>query len=67
MNLVKISDNILVNPKCISCIEQKIVHEKRLIIVWVEGRSYTLGVPIEDFMQELDNLEITSNGQYFSG
>lgn len=67
MNLIKISNNILVNPKCISCIEQKTLHSKEVVIIWVDGRSYTLGVPLKDFMHELDNLGLSGNGQFFAG
>ena len=67
MNLVKISQNVLVNPHCISCVEQKKIRDKQVVIVWVESRSYTLDVPLKDFLNELDNLQVTSNGQHFAG
>lgn len=67
MNLVKISKNVLVNPKYISSVEQKDVRGKQTIIIWVDGRSYTLEVSLKEFMNELDNLQITDNKQYFAG
>lgn len=66
MKLVKVSENILVNPECISSVEQKIVHSKKRITVLVEGRSYTLEVSIEEFMKELNSLN-ASTGQHFAG
>ena len=50
MILVRISKNILVNPNCISSVEQKEVRGKQVIIVWVNDCSYTLDVPLKDFM-----------------
>ena len=67
MNLIKISDNVLVNPKCISCVEQKKVSGKTVVIVWVEGKSYTLGVSMKEFLNSLDNLDISGHGQEFGG
>lgn len=63
MNLINISPNIFINPKCISCIEQKVINKKTVIIVWVEGKSYTLQMPLEQFFTILDNLDVTSNVQ----
>ncbi len=67
MNLIKVSDNVLINPECISCIEQKKVNKQDVIIVWVDGKSYTLEVPLPEFLTSLDNLDVTSNRQIFAG
>ena len=67
MNLIKVSDNVLINPNCISCIEQKKVNKQDVIIIWVDGKSYTLEVSLPEFLNSLDNLEITSNKQIFGG
>lgn len=67
MNLIKVSPNVLVNPKCISCVEQKKVNGKSVVIVWVEGKSYTLSISMKEFLSSLDNLDISGHGQEFGG
>lgn len=67
MNLIKLSDNVLVNAKCISCVEQKTVNKKSVVIVWVEGKSYTLGVSLKEFLTSLDNTDLSGHGQEFGG
>lgn len=67
MNLIKVSDNVLINPNCISCVEQKIINKNTVIVIWVDGKSYTLGVSIKDFLSSLDNLDIVGYGQEFGG
>ena len=67
MNLIKVSDNVLINPDCISCIEQKKVNKQDVIIVWVDGKSYTMEIPLQEFLVSLDNLEVSENKQIFGG
>ncbi len=67
MNLIKVSENVLINPDCISCIEQKKVNKQDVIIVWVDGKSYTLEIPLSEFLTALDNLDVSENKQIFGG
>ena len=67
MNLIKISMNVMVNPDCISCIEQKKINKQDIVIVWVDGKSYTLEIPLDQFIEILDNLGAFSNKQIFGG
>ena len=67
MNLIKVSDNVLINPECISCIEQKKINKQDAIIVWVDGKSYQMEVPLKEFLQSLDNVDIRGSGQEFGG
>lgn len=65
MNLIPISPNVLVNPECISCVEQKMSRGVEVTYVWVGDRSYFLEVPIEEFYKSLENYgEIK---QYYAG
>lgn len=55
MKLVSISENIMVNPDCISCIEQRKVNKQDVIIVWVDGKSYTVEASfVNTFLKDLD-------------
>ena len=67
MNLIKISNNVLVNPDSISCVEQKVINKKTIVIIWVEGKSYTLDIPLMEFLNILDNINIVSGEQHFAG
>lgn len=67
MNLINISPNVFINPKCISCIEQKTINKKSVIIVWVEGKSYILEMPLKELFQILDDLDVSTNKQFFAG
>lgn len=65
MNLIKVSENVLINPECISCIEQKKVNKQDVIIVWVDGKSYTLETPLPEFLKSLEPVSKTE--QVFGG
>jgi hypothetical protein len=65
MNLIPISPNILVNPECITCVEQKTSRGVELTYVWVGNRSYLLEIPLDEFYKNLNNA--TPPKQYFAG
>lgn len=63
MALIKISDNILINSDRIDSIEAK--KDK----TWVScgGRSYTLDVPLVEFMKKMALAQQSSGQQHFAG
>lgn len=67
MNLVKISNNILVNADHICSIEQKFVRKEMKIFVYtVDGREYELeDVDAPEFMKEIYNSG--NRQQFFAG
>ncbi len=68
MKLIPISANVLVNPECISCIEQKNTRGVELTYVWVDGKSYILEFPLDKFYEDLGIGEFSqSTVQQFAG
>lgn len=61
MKLIPISDNVLVNPECITCVEQKNTKGISITYVWVGNKSYILEYTLEEFYKGLgigeDNYE----------
>ena len=53
MNLIAISENVLVNPYNINAVEKKRRDGKEIITVFVSNRSYELKVPVEEFLRKL--------------
>lgn len=54
MQLIPISDNILINPEHIGCIEQRKIREENVLFIYVDGVEYEYmysdKVPIGDFI-----------------
>lgn len=65
MKLIQISNNVLVNPECISYVEQRFVKKDMKIIVGIEDREFELDIPLEQFWKQLKAEEKTE--QYFAG
>lgn len=53
MNLVPISENVLINPEAITCIEQRIVGGVDITYVWIGDRAYILNIPLNEFYKSL--------------
>ena len=53
MNLIAISENVLVNPYNINAVERKRRDGKEVVSVFVGNRSYELKVPVEEFLSKL--------------
>ena len=53
MNLIPISSNVLVNPECISCVEQRNIQGTIVTYVWVDNKEYILSVPLNEFYKNL--------------
>lgn len=67
MNLIKISNNILVNADHICVIEQKLVRkEMKVTVCMVNGDEYELDTPIEDMMKEIYASNVDRK-QFFAG
>ena len=60
MNLVAISENCLVNPRRIGCVEQVIEQGKVVLYIWVDGirylYQYSEKVPIEQFLNVISEV-----------
>lgn len=63
MSLVKISDTVLINTDKISSVESR----KDKVLVWVDGRSYTVDVPLKYFMTQFGMTQQSSGAQHFAG
>lgn len=67
MNLIPISNNILVNPDHIGCIEQRKVRGEIVMFIYVDGVEYEYEfkdkVPIADF---INILKEAKHKQYFA-
>lgn len=63
MALIKISNSIFINSLRIDSIEAK--KDK----TWVScgGKSYTIDIPLNDFMKKVAMAEQSSGGQHFAG
>jgi len=70
MNLIPISQNILINPEYISCIEQVEERGKMVLYVWCEGRKHEYmwedKVPIGAFLDILKSSGEETK-QFFAG
>ena len=63
MSLIRVSETVFINSEKISSLESK----KDRVLVWVDGRSYTVGVPLKDFINQLGISNQSSGGQHFAG
>lgn len=67
MQLVKIDDNVLVNPDMIECIEFKRIDGKKVLVVMINGRQYIASVKVPDLLSDLIKAGMTANDQFFTG
>ena len=65
MNLIKISDTVMVNADMISTIELKKIRGGNSITITVEGRSHV--VENKDVLKDLIKSGINLTEQYFAG
>ena len=67
MNLIAIQDNVLVNPEKISAIEKVMDTEGRIAInVVVDGRTYTVWRPTNEFFSALNEYGVDLTKQFFA-
>lgn len=62
--LIKIDDNLLINPDHISVVETKKVRGNEVVTIWIDGRSYTVSA---DFRKTLMLLDRNDKKQFFAG
>ncbi len=67
MKLIPISPNILINPDCITCVEQREVKGIDVTYVWIGDKHYILSVSLDEFYKNLGIAEMSEGGQYFAG
>ena len=70
MKLIKITDNILVNPEKISSIEFMMINEARNLIVTIEGRQIVSTVTPSELLTDLAASGIGTDSklwQYWAG
>lgn len=67
MKLIPISPNILINPDCISCIEQREIKGTDVTYVWIGDKHYVLAVPLDEFYASLGLGEMSQGGQHWAG
>ena len=67
MNLIPISPNVLINPECISCVEQRDIQGTSVTYVWIGDRDYVLVMPLDEFYKSLGIGEQSNGGQHFAG
>jgi hypothetical protein len=67
MKLIPISDNVLVNPECITCVEQRMSRGVEVTYVWVGEKNYFLEVPLDQFYKSLGLGENHEYRQEFAG
>ena len=65
MQLIPVSENILVNPDAITSVQKRVVGNKVTITVNVGGKTITLAVPYEQFHKDLLNSGIDTGDQFF--
>jgi hypothetical protein len=69
MKLIPISNNVLINPECISCVEQIIERDKIVLYIWCDGRKheymYEEKIPIGEFLNILK--QDSEKEQHFAG
>ena len=67
MHLIAIQDDILINPDKISVVEKKVSKSGniRLSIV-VEGRTYEITQPHQDFLNSLNRAGVDLTKQFFA-
>jgi hypothetical protein len=63
MALIQISDNVMINSTRIDAIEAK----KDKTWVSVGSKSYTVDMPIKEFIRRIGVAEQSSGGQHFAG
>jgi len=62
--LLKINDNLMINPDFISVVEIKKVRGNDAVVIYIDGRSYTMGT---DFLAKLKLLDRYDKQQFFAG
>ena len=63
MALIQISDNVMINPHRIDAIEAK----KDKTWVSVGNKSYTVNMPIKEFIRKVGISEQSEGKQHFAG
>lgn len=61
--MIVISDDVMINSQRIDSIEAK----KDKTWVQVGNKSYTINIPIKDFLKKIAMAEQSSGSQHFSG
>lgn len=70
MNLIKISENVLVNPEMIETVEFRIVNGQKMLVVMIGGNQYIADVSPTDLMEELISAGIKTDNhiwQFWAG
>jgi len=67
MELLAIQNDVLVNPQRISVIEKKMDMNGSVVLsVIVDGRTYEVRRPINEFMQALNQAGVDLTKQFFA-
>ena len=68
MDLIKISDTVLINPDKISAVEIKSIGGKlKSLTIIVEGKSYISEVAPENLLHDLIRAGVNLHDQFFAG
>ena len=66
MTLVKVSENVLINPLNVNAVEMKIIGGEKIVTVFIGNRSYEVKVPIEEFLRDLQ-IGVEEYKQHWAG
>ena len=65
MQLIPVSENILVNPDAITSVQKRVVGKKVTLTINVGGKTITMTVPFEQFHKDLLNAGVDTGDQFF--
>lgn len=70
MNLIRISENTLVNPECISLVEFQVVQGKKQLVVTIDGKQKIADIAPMELLQEFTKAGVGVDSkvwQYWAG
>lgn len=67
MQLIKITDNILVNPEEISIIEFVVIDGNRHFVITVSDRQIVSNISANELLQSLIKVGIEPHSQFWAG
>lgn len=67
MELIRITEDVLINPERISVVEMRTRRDKKELVVHVDNRTYHVTIPPEELLRQIKAAGIDAYDQFFRG
>ena len=67
MELVAISENVMINPEKIESLELRPLNKNEQLIITVNGKSHFVKVGVKELLNKLKIIGIDASDQFFAG